>query len=513
MGTPNGADSAAPLDAGGDASTLDGSNAADAPSDGSNAADTQSDRSNAADTQSDQLAPTPLGAMTIRLERPYVVRGPAGDEMDQPLSELALGAGSWRAFTANATSFAVDAPDMLSLGGTRTAVLSPGAKGTYSECGQWLNEARVIGGTLFGFVHCEMACNYAVGQTHKSMAIARSTDQGHTWTMLAQFMTDTQPPQPNTITGEGDCTAIDGHDGYVYAYCLRDMDWTTIVARAQASDLSPGNWWKFDGTGWSLPALGGHAAALGGLGTGSAYWTTEDAVMLAQPNHAFGGVELSLSSNRTAFTTFPEPLVPLEADDWSRPAPTELYAYVSFLSPLDGTNDVGDDLYLAHVYLQPNEDFGSRYYVMRHMKITRLASDPGAPRVGVALVRWYSSADHDRWTTTAPVPGNDTRYVVDASVGYLMSAPPPNAQTTKLEDCVSTWPGHPDHVLTNDGQCVGGGYTRLRTAGWVFQSAVAGTAPLYRCFDPIENSHFASNQPNCDGLGRMEWLLGYALSR
>src|SRR5262249_21604627 len=153
------------------------------------------------------------------------------------------------------------------------------------------------------------------------------------------------------------------------------------------------------------------------------------------------------------------------------------------------------------------------YLVLREMKITRTAAAVAAPRVGVALTRWYSSADHDRWTTTAPVPGNDTRYVMQAALGYLMSAPPPGAATVKLEDCVGMWARHPAYILRNDGLCVTGGYRRLRTAGWLFMPRTAGTVPVYRCFDPTENSHFASNQPNCEGLGKMEWLLGYALAQ
>jgi hypothetical protein len=94
------------------------------------------------------------------------------------------------------------------------------------------------------------------------------------------------------------------------------------------------------------------------------------------------------------------------------------------------------------------------------------------------------------------VPGNFTSYLHEGIFGYLLTKAHPSLPTTKLEDCVSTWPEHPDH---------------LRTAGWVFKSSQPATVPLYRCYNQAQH-HFASNAASCDGLGPMEWLLGYALA-
>ncbi len=38
------------------------------------------------------------------------------------------------------------------------------------------------------------------------------------------------------------------------------------------------------------------------------------------------------------------------------------------------------------------------------------------------------------------------------------------------------------------------------------------TVALYRCYDSAQESHFASNEADCDGLGAMEEQLGYALA-
>lgn len=149
--------------------------------------------------------------------------------------------------------------------------------------------------------------------------------------------------------------------------------------------------------------------------------------------------------------------------------------------------------------------------MFRSVSVTLMGSTQ-KPQVGVALARWYNATLQDRWSTTAPVPGNFSSYVFEGTFGYLMTKPHSTKPTVKLEDCVSYWPGHPDHLLTNDGMCAGTGYTRLRTAGWVYQNPESNTVPVYRCYSPLLRSHFASNQSNCEGLGNMEWLLGYALA-
>lgn len=83
--------------------------------------------------------------------------------------------------------------------------------------------------------------------------------------------------------------------------------------------------------------------------------------------------------------------------------------------------------------------------------------------------------------------------------------------SVELEDCVTQRPGHPDHLLAEKGFCEAHSYQRLRTAGWVYAQTQPGTIPLYRCYNPKDQSHFASNEPDCEELGTSERLLGYAL--
>ncbi|MFX8362517.1 hypothetical protein ABTL34_19330 [Acinetobacter baumannii] len=41
-----------------------------------------------------------------------------------------------------------------------------------------MNHAERAGAVILGFVHAETERSYAAGQTHKSMALARSSDDG-----------------------------------------------------------------------------------------------------------------------------------------------------------------------------------------------------------------------------------------------------------------------------------------------------------------------------------------------
>jgi hypothetical protein len=96
------------------------------------------------------------------------------------------------------------------MGGPVRTVLRQGEPNTYNSCGQWLNHIEPVGGTILGFIHNETACRYQLGQTHKSMSLATSSDYGLTWKSLGQIITGTDAPAVNKTTGEGDCTAVNG---------------------------------------------------------------------------------------------------------------------------------------------------------------------------------------------------------------------------------------------------------------------------------------------------------------
>ena len=203
----------------------------------------------------------------------------------------------------------------------------------------------------------------------------------------------------------------------------------------------------------------------------------------------------------------------LDTGKWSRPDPSEVIAYQDLIDATTGTNQLSNSWIMTYMYLQPNEGFDKRYLVFRSVDVS-ISSSPVTPQVGIELARWYNTKLQDRWATTAAVPSpKGSTYRLDKKLGYLMTVAGPAKATVKLEDCASNWPGHPDHMLEEDYYCRAGKYLRLRTAGWVYGKPQKDTVPLYRCYNAQERSHFASNAPDCENLGKMERLLGYGLSQ
>jgi hypothetical protein len=472
---------------------------------GGGTAQTSPDRSAASDSPKEVC----VACLSVRVGLPQVVRGPTPYEGDAKFSVVQLSAGHFRGFTANARSYAIDGPAVSAMGGPAVMVLPRGKPGTYDACGQWLQNVQRAGDTLVAWVHNETDCKYAIGQSHKSMSFAVSRDGGMTWEDRGVIITGNDSPASGKITGEGDCGAVDGRDGYYYAYCGRTRDHAVFVARAPVADPGPGRWDKYFEGAWSEPGLGGEATNLGSkLNKGAARWKTNGSTILVGSNP--DGPTIFFSSDHVRFTALAEPLLDTDRENWKRPNPTELIAYADLLDASDGSNQLGDSWYLVHTYLQPGETFKERYIVFRPVDVSILPS-PISPQVGVLLARWYDPALHDRWTTTAPVPGNGVTYRLDAKLGYVMTISDPAKPAVALEDCVRTDGRHPDHLLTVAGLCETQGYERLRPAGWVYQQPEPATQALYQCYGAQERTHFAAIHPDCDGHGAMERLLGYDL--
>ena len=447
--------------------------------------------------------------ITIRVGLPHVVRGPSAAIADNRFTELALPQGGFRGFDAHAETRAIDGRTPDDMGAPGLVVLGPGKPGTYDSCGQWLNHVEQHGIATLGFVHAETACRYQTGQTHKSMALARSSDYGRTWSGLGQIITGTDAPTTDRNTGEGDCTVVEGQDSFVYAYCFRARDGGLIVARAPASNPAPGAWTKFWRGQWESPGLGGDATRLmNGSGVSAARWTTTGQSVLT--GWVRGGLGLFLTRDHTTLTALLEPLLTVDPGEWRRPAPSELISYPVILDAHTGSNQLSNSWMLVYAYVPPNEGGDHKYLVFRDVDVS-VSRSPSTPQVGVLLARWYDESLHDHWSTTAAVPGG--KYRLESRSGYLMTAAPAGQSSVALEDCVSDRPGHPDHLVAPIGFCTAHAYQRLRTLGWVFVEQRSDTQPLFQCYSEQERSHFASNKPDCEGLGRAEALLGYDLIR
>lgn len=440
--------------------------------------------------------------ISVRIEYPHVVRGPSRHEPDAPVSLIELPDGRFRAFAANGTTVAIDGATPFDLGGRGKAVLTPGPPGTPSECGNWLTTVLPSAGKLYGLIHNEQHCDYRHGETYKSMSIARSADEGLTWDMLGQVISSKEGPAPGRESGEGDCTAADGHDGFWYAYCQRLSDWKNFVARAKAGDPGPGKWMKWSGSGWDSPGLGGSAAPLdASIGMSAAYWTNANAMLVLA---AASSLRLSISADKIHFATLAEPIILYDGNEWERPAPTDLYAYPSMIGE-HGFNDINGRFFLTYTYLAPGADFTQRYLVMHEARI-ELTAAPQHPQVRVALSRWKNN-EGLTWATTGPPIFAGTAFTYDVPLGYVMTAPPQLVPSVKLDECFSPrWGG----FLTQAGDCVGEGSERRRVAGYVFRSEQPDTTPLYSCLS-ARYVRFTSARSDCDGAGTRDRVLGYAL--
>ena len=137
---------------------------------------------------------------------------------------------------------------------------------------------------------------------------------------------------------EGDCTAVDGHDGYWYAYCMRRRDNKSY--RRARSDRKSGSRTvdEMERTRLERAGPGGvpAPALIGYVGTSSAYWTEGNVILLVAPSASF---RLSISEDKVHFATVAEPLILYDEDNWQRPAPTELYAYPSMVAD-QGFNNI-----------------------------------------------------------------------------------------------------------------------------------------------------------------------------
>jgi len=450
-----------------------------------------------------------VDCLRVRVGSPVVIRGPFPDELDATFTALKLADGSFRGFSANGATYAIDGPTIWDMGGERRAVLRGGEPGSISDCGRWLTSTTRSGDEVIGLVHQERDCDYEVGRTGKSMAIATSPDDGLSWSEPQTVITGTDTLQPDRITGEGDCSMVDGMDGYLYAYCLRNSDWQTIVARAPQSDST--NWHKYYEGGWTEPGLGGKATAIGFLGPGAGYLLNDGWVAAVATDPWFGGVRLSLSADKISFVDLDEPLLTIDGSNWDRPAETDLIAYGTILNPDNGSNAVDQDFLLSYIYVPPGKGFESRYLVFHEVSVT-VQDSPLPVQAGMALTRWSDPGQQIYVTSTGPLTGDRQAYRRDTTVAYMLTRAPEGIASVKFAECSSNWAGHLDQMLAADGSCGAGGYDRERTAGWLFADEQPDAVPVYRCVNEQARTHFASSAPDCEGLGNMEFLLGYGLA-
>jgi hypothetical protein len=385
---------------------------------------------------SDLTAPSPkdslcVACFKVRVGVPIVEQGPVPDKIDNVFTEIELPGGRLRGFTAAGETYAIDGKNPMDMSGPLRKALGRAPRGKYGESGKWINHAERSGNVVWGWVHDETGD--APGQGLKSMSIAISKDDGLNWDDVGQIIVGTDSLTHGRVTGEGDCTAVNGEDGYYYAYCWRNTNGAEIVARAPVSDPRPGKWKKFYTGEWDQPGVRGESTGLPkGTGGSAARWTRNGEILLLGGTH--GGMGLQFSKDEKTFTDFTplaEPLMDLDSCTWNRPAPCEIVAYQDLLDAKTGSNQLSDSWFMAYMYLQPNEGFDKRYLVFRRVEVS-ISDTPVVPQVGILLARWYDGKLKDRWATTAAVPApRGSTYKLEKELGYLMTIAEPGKQTVK----------------------------------------------------------------------------------
>jgi hypothetical protein len=356
------------------------------------------------------------------------------------------------------------------------------------------------------------------------MSLVTSTNHGLNWNVIQQIIAN-PGAHGGSETGEGDCTPVP-FGSYLYLYCRRVQDIQTSVARAPiTSGFDQTQWTKYN-NGWNSP-WNGNDSPLGLYGSGASIFSNYGNIMLlnAEKNGDWTGgpkihglrMSFSTNSDATTFQSVPEPV--LYEDDYqfqSNPA-WDLIAYPAALNGTNGSSQWTGFFMLTYAYVPPTGSLSQRSLVMRNVSVS-VESTSQSPHVGVVISRWNSSSVGQRISSTEIPPLNlyQAGYTYEQGSGYLLTVAPSQANR-QIVECVNTvgWPSttNPDHLLATTGPNSGcdTNYSKLRTAGWAYQTSQPNTVPLYRCYQS-NRTHFASNSSTCEGLGTQEFLLGYVLA-
>ena len=79
--------------------------------------------------------------------------------------------------------------------------------------------------------------------------------------------------------------------------------------------------------------------------------------------------------------------------------------------------------------------------------------------------------------------------------------------TTMVYECRVGGAQGTHSLISKDANCEG--QFNMGPMGYIFNSQVSGTQPIYRCYQPINGDHLITNYSNCEGWTK-ESLVGYA---
>lgn len=208
------------------------------------------------------------------------------------------------------------------------------------------------------------------------------------------------------------------------------------------------------------------------------------------------------------FSSLPDPLIPLDDNNWERPTNAEFYGY-STGNALTGGKSFSDSFVLHSTYEQPGEGNNKEYLIRRSVWVSYTGT-PQPFNAEIALSRYYNASLTDHWTTTALAT---TGYNFEKQLGWLLTKNGPDR--SELDECYI--PGWNDHMIVlNDHSTntpCGQGNTRLRTLGWVFSKPQPNTKLIYRCYDSVQFDHYVSDDSRCERNINPDYPLGYILTQ
>jgi len=492
--------------------------------------------------------------LKIRLGIPVWVRGPE-DNDDAAFTALMKKDGTINGYIAKGPTFLIPgASSVMSMGGNLSQVINVGAISGKTDCttapdsgGNWMNTVQRVGNTWYGLVHSEGPCDYAATQTTKSMAMFSSTDEGTTWTPVSTgtILSDGSTAATGQINGEGDYGMIPGPDGNEYAYGGRytSTNWSTVRARAPLGALGAGNWLKYStGNTFSVTGVGGTGEnmSLGWTGTYPAsipgvapavmtgsdhtvyfgpYYSYTDKKFYAANQNAYtiSGISLAISRDMVNFSVLHDPLMPYDAQIFNGRGSnvgSDLLVYAALLNDRNGSRILDQHHFnLSFTYVPPFRDINTRYVIMTPVTLS-VEMTPQYPTVAQTIARYKPASGAATTATylTTTFPVVDPNYTLDTAIAFMPTDQPTNgAPVQKIEECKGASTVSDDYLMDADGSCATAGYTRLRTAGYLFVSGGKNLTAIYSC-KTASGAHFLSKDNACEGIGSNVATLGYALT-
>eukprot|EP01113_Clastostelium_recurvatum_P034886 TRINITY_DN4791_c0_g1_i1.p1 TRINITY_DN4791_c0_g1~~TRINITY_DN4791_c0_g1_i1.p1 ORF type:complete len:538 (-),score=80.63 TRINITY_DN4791_c0_g1_i1:42-1655(-) len=448
--------------------------------------------------------------------RSEILGGPWPNLADNPFLVLSpppssSGARTVLGYSANGETWLLQNSTIGSLSTNLTRItdttLGAGPKGSLDECGAWLNSADVQGNQIAGWYHAECLCDYDVGQTHKSVAYAQSSDLGKTFVKVNypnnHVITGANFTAKET-TGAGDHTVVT-YGGYYYMFYYEYPDWKPTMARSKVSDGGrPNTWFKYFNGQFTEPGLGGRftpvpdtssfVASVSILGNDtliSLYTGTNGIFMSYMPASGIASPNWKPVADPLFYSN-------LGTSPWDRtPSSPELWAYTMVISLSPSAT------YIYSTYLFPGQGFADRYIVRNQLTFsTKMASSDQS--ILNTLSQYHSKQNNDYWETNSPVLGYD--HVTD--LGYVMTSSPSSPAGVLLVSCYLDV--DKIHVVTTS-SCASFPYAVLvKPLGWIWQGSSSGSRALYRC---VTNSggQLLSLDSSCAGQGKVQQMLGYIL--